>query len=88
MQDKEFVMSCRQLCVAVSCAIAAFGAKADKVFEGLTEVSDVSVLNNADGNVVLGRGTLKYQESGSAFKMTSTHTFFCFHSFIYLLTYF
>ena len=25
------------------------------------------------------------QESGSAFKMTSTHTFFCFHSFIYLL---
>ena len=63
MQDKEFVMSCRQLCVAVSCAIAAFGAKADKVFEGLTEVSDVSVLNNADGNVVLGRGTLKYTGS-------------------------
>lgn len=53
-------MRSRNLCVMISCAIAALAAVADTTYDGLTEVSDVSVLNNADGNIVLGRGTLKY----------------------------
>ena len=35
-------------------------ATADTTYTGLTEVTDVSTLNGADGNIVLGRGTLKY----------------------------
>ena len=42
-------MRSRNLCVMISCAIAALAAVADTTYDGLTEVSDVSVLNNADG---------------------------------------
>ena len=40
-------------CILLHCA-------ADTTYTGLTEVTDVSTLNGADGNIVLGRGTLKY----------------------------
>ena len=51
-------------------------ATADTTYTGLTEVTDVSTLNGADGNIVLGRGTLKDTgpscRSGQSLSMASS----------------
>lgn len=56
-------------CVLLHCA-------ADTTYTGLTDVTDVSTLNGADGNIVLGRGTLKYTgpscRSGQSLSMASS----------------